>query len=75
MYFQHDGNLPHYSRLVREYLNASFPNRWLGRLGSVAWTRDRQILHLLTITSGPAVTAVTVSNFSRIISVIVNFEI
>ena len=37
MYFQHDGDPPHYSRLVKEYLHASFPNRWLGRLGPVAW--------------------------------------
>ena len=37
MYFQHDGAPPHYSPLVREYLHASFPNRWLGRLGPVAW--------------------------------------
>ena len=37
MYFQHDGAPPHYSRLVREYLNASFRNRWLGRGGPVAW--------------------------------------
>ena len=37
MYFQHDGAPAHYSRLVREYLHASFPNRWLGRLGPVAW--------------------------------------
>ena len=37
MYFQHDGAPPHYSRIVREYLHASFPNRWIGRLGPVAW--------------------------------------
>jgi len=37
MYFQHDGAPPHYSRIVREYLHASFPNRWLGRGGPVAW--------------------------------------
>ena len=24
---------PHYTRHVREYLNESFPNRWLGRGG------------------------------------------
>jgi len=36
MYFQHDGAPPHYTRRVREYLNASFPNRWLGRGGPVA---------------------------------------
>jgi len=37
MYFQHDGAPSHYTRHVREYLNESFPNRWLGRGGPVAW--------------------------------------
>ena len=37
MYFQHDGAPPHYTRHAREYLNESFPNRWLGRGGPVAW--------------------------------------
>jgi len=37
MYFQHDGAPPHYTRHVREYLNESFPNRWLGRGGPVSW--------------------------------------
>ena len=37
MYFQHDGAPPHYTRHVTEYLNESFPNRWLGRGGPVAW--------------------------------------
>ena len=37
MYFQHDGAPPHYTRHVREYINESFPNRWLGRGGPVAW--------------------------------------
>jgi len=37
MYFQHDGAPPHYTRNVRNYLNESFPNRWLGRDGPVAW--------------------------------------
>jgi len=36
MYFQHDGAPPHYTRRVREFLNESFPNRWLGRGGPVA---------------------------------------
>jgi hypothetical protein len=35
--FQHDWAPPHYSRLVRVYLHASFPNRRLGRLVPVAW--------------------------------------
>ena len=33
---QHDGSPPHYTIRVREFLNESFPNRWLGR-GLVAW--------------------------------------
>jgi hypothetical protein len=37
MYFQHDGAPPHYTRHVRDYLNESFLNRWLGRGGPVAW--------------------------------------
>jgi len=37
MYFQHDGDPPHYTRHVRDYLNESFPKRWLGRGGPVAW--------------------------------------
>jgi hypothetical protein len=37
LYFQHDGASPHYTRHVREYLDESFPNRWLGRGGPLAW--------------------------------------
>ena len=37
MYFQHDGAPPHYTRHVRDYLNESFPNCWLGHGGPVAW--------------------------------------
>ena len=37
MYFQHDGAPLHYTRHVREYLNESFPNRWLGRGWTIAW--------------------------------------
>jgi len=37
MYFQHDGAPPHYTRYVRDYLDESFPNHWLGRGGPVAW--------------------------------------
>ena len=28
---------PHYTQHVREYLNESLPNRWLGHGGPVAW--------------------------------------
>jgi len=37
MYFEHDGAPPHYTWHMREYLNKSFPNCWLGRDGPVAW--------------------------------------
>jgi len=37
MYFQHDEAPPHYTRRMREFLNKTFPNRWLGRGGPVAW--------------------------------------
>jgi len=37
MYFQHDGAPPHYTRHARDYLNESFPNRWLCRGRPVAW--------------------------------------
>ena len=28
---------PHYNRHVRDYLNESFPNRWLRRFGPLTW--------------------------------------
>jgi hypothetical protein len=31
--FQHDGAPPHYSANVREFLDATFPQRWIGRGG------------------------------------------
>lgn len=37
VYFQQDGAPAHYARLVRDYLDLVFPNRWIGRLGPMAW--------------------------------------
>lgn len=37
MWLQHDGAPAHYSRQVTEYLNESYPNRWIGRGGTIAW--------------------------------------
>lgn len=37
VYFQQDGAPAHYARLVRQYLDIVFPNRWIGRLGPMAW--------------------------------------
>lgn len=35
--FQQDGAPAHYARLVRDYLDIVFPNRWIGRGGPIAW--------------------------------------
>jgi hypothetical protein len=34
---QQDGAPPHWGRIVRDYLDAIFPNRCLGRDGTIAW--------------------------------------
>lgn len=35
--FQQDGAPPHYSQNVRNYLNNTFPRRWIGRRGAIEW--------------------------------------
>lgn len=35
--FQQDGAPPHYAHPVRNYLNQEFPERWIGRRGSIEW--------------------------------------
>ena len=37
MCYQHDGASPHFSQVVRQYLNHKFPNRWIGRGGTQNW--------------------------------------
>jgi len=37
MFYQHDGVLPNFSHVVRQYLNHKFPNRWIGREGVQNW--------------------------------------
>lgn len=37
MWFQQDGCPAHYALPVREYLNQEFPNRWIGRSGTISW--------------------------------------
>ena len=37
MYFEHDGAPPHYTWHMRECLEKSFPNLWLGRGRPLAW--------------------------------------
>jgi hypothetical protein len=36
-YYQHDGAPPHFSQVVRQYLNHKFRNRWIGRGGAQNW--------------------------------------
>lgn len=37
LFFQQDGAPPHYSRVVRQYLNERFPRQWIGRRGPIEW--------------------------------------
>jgi hypothetical protein len=37
MYYQRDGAPPHFSQVVRQYLNHKFPNWWIGRGGAQNW--------------------------------------
>jgi len=37
MYYQHDGVLPYFSQVIRQYLNNKFPNQWIGRGGALNW--------------------------------------
>ena len=35
--FQQDGAPPHWGLIVRDFLNETFPNRWVGRNGPTPW--------------------------------------
>jgi hypothetical protein len=37
MYYQHDGAPPHFSQVVKQYLNHRFPKWWIGRGGAHNW--------------------------------------
>lgn len=37
MWIQLDGAPPHYAHIVRNFLDAKYPDRWIGRGGPVAW--------------------------------------
>lgn len=37
MWYQHDGCPAHYARVARETLDSRYPNRWIGRGGTVSW--------------------------------------
>jgi hypothetical protein len=47
--FQHDGAPQHYTATVREFLDATFPQWWIGRGGWLPWPQrspDLTPLHL-----------------------------
>ena len=35
--FQQDGAPPHFARSVRDFLNTTFPDGWIGRRGPLPW--------------------------------------
>lgn len=37
MYFQQDGAPPHHARITTQWLNRTFPNKWIGRAGPIHW--------------------------------------
>jgi hypothetical protein len=37
MWFMHDGTPPHYLRVVRQHLNRTFGEQWIGRGDPVNW--------------------------------------
>lgn len=37
MWLQHDGAPSHSTQEIRDYLNTNFPNRWIGRGGTINW--------------------------------------
>ena len=48
IYYQHGRAQPHFSQVVRQYLNHKFPNRWIGRGGTQNWpprSPDMNALH------------------------------
>lgn len=47
MCYQHDGAPPHFSEVVRQYLNHKFPNWWIGRGGAQNWPPRSQDLNQL----------------------------
>ena len=46
--FQQDGAPPHWGSHVRRFLDATFPNRLIGRDGPTPWPHDRRISPPLT---------------------------
>jgi hypothetical protein len=37
MFYMHDGALAHYAQSIRDFLDRTFPNRWIDRHGPIDW--------------------------------------
>jgi len=37
MWFQQNDASAHLSKIIRDHLNLTFPSRWIGYYGSIAW--------------------------------------
>lgn len=37
LHYQQDGAPPHYAAAVRHWLDTNYPNKWIGRRGSIEW--------------------------------------
>lgn len=51
--FQHDGAPAHFSRQVRDFLDAHYPERWMGRGGPIIWPARSPDLNVLDFFMGP----------------------
>ncbi|KAL6421063.1 hypothetical protein ACFW04_013587 [Cataglyphis niger] len=47
MNFQHDGAPTHFSRQARQFLNAYYPERWIGHGGPILWPARSPDLNVL----------------------------
>lgn len=45
--YQHDGAPAHFQRQVRNFLNARYPERWIGRGGPITWPPRSPDLNVL----------------------------
>ena len=43
LWFQQDGVPPNFVMTVREFLDVTFPNKWIGRRGPIKWPPRSQI--------------------------------
>jgi hypothetical protein len=52
MWLQMDGASPHFGRILRDWCDKTYPNRWIGRGGAIAWPPGHLTLILVMSSSG-----------------------